>query len=257
MIKKILQIIKEEGSKGIYQRIRIRLYYLIKPKIVKSAYGVYLKSNWGDATFNLCFNGTYGYFFSNFLKKVKSNYEFVDIGSNQGIYSLIAAQNSNFKRIIAFEPVFSTYRLFKENIKKNKSKNILVKKLAISNNNGVSKIFFNKNHSGSASIKKENAKLFNKVFKIKTINYKSLNKILNFRKKKIIKIDVEGHELIVLNQLIRSNCFKLIDYIYVEVNFNYNKESYIKKKLLKYNFVNIYKTRRINNHCDFLFKRNI
>jgi len=255
MFKKIYQILNEEGIRGIYQRIRIRIYYLIKPKIVKSAYGVYLMSNWGDATFNLCFNGTYGYFFSNFLKKIKSNYEFIDIGANQGIYSLIASQNSNFKKVIAFEPITSTYKLFKDNIKINKSKKIFVKKLAISDTSGISKIYFNKKHSGAASIYKGNTKNSQKILKIKTIDYKILNKILNSKTKKIVKIDVEGHELVVLNQLIKLNFFKLIDYIFIEVNFNFNKTNYIKKKLAKYNFKDVYKTKTINNHCDFLFKR--
>lgn len=255
MFKKIYHILNEEGINGIYQRIRIRFYYLIKPKIVKSAYGVYLISNWGDATFNLCFNGTYGYFFSNFLKKIKNNYEFIDIGANQGIYSLIASQNFNFKKIIAFEPVSSTCELFRNNIKINKAKRIFPKKLAISDSSGVSKIFFNKNHSGAASINKENANYSKKILKIKTIDYKILNKIIKSKTKKIIKIDVEGHELVVINQLIKSNFFKLIDYIFVEVNFNFNKANYIKKKLAKYNFIDVYKTKKINNHCDFLFKR--
>ena len=63
MLRKIFRILNEEGVKGLYQRLRIRFLYIIKPNITKSAYGVKLYSKWGDATFNLCLSGTYGYFF--------------------------------------------------------------------------------------------------------------------------------------------------------------------------------------------------
>tara|TARA_B100000003_G_C10850806_1_gene338902 strand:- start:69 stop:842 length:774 start_codon:yes stop_codon:yes gene_type:complete len=255
MFKKIDTIFRQEGVIGFYQRIRIRFYYLFKPKIVKSAYGVYLNSNWGDATFNLCFNGTYGYFFSDFLKKMNKKYEFIDIGANQGIYSLIAAKNRNFKKIFAFEPVNQTFELLKKNIKINKFKNIIAKKYAISTYNGNVKILIKKNHSGSATIKSRYSCSYTNTSVIKTANFSVLNKLIKSDDRKVIKIDVEGHELEVVNQLIRTNFIKLVDFIYVEINFKKSNLSIIKNKLKKNNFYYIYKSPKINNHCDFLFKR--
>ena len=257
MFQKIIKIIRQEGINGIYQRLRIRFYYLFKPKIVKSAYGVYLNSNWGDATFNLCFNGTYGYFFSDFIKRLKKNYEFIDIGANQGIYSLIASKNTNIKRIIAFEPVDQTFKLLKENIRINKFTNIIAKKFAISKYNGKAKIQFNKNHTGTATIENRYLNLSKNLYSIKTVNFKVLNRLINSNYRKVIKIDIEGHELEVINQLIKTDFVKLIDFIYVEVNFKINSFSIIKDKLKKKNFYYVYKSPKINNHCDFLFKRKI
>ena len=257
MFKKIIKIFGQEGINGFYQRLRIRFYYLFKPKIVKSAYGVYLNSNWGDATFNLCFNGTYGYFFSDFIKKLNKRYEFIDIGANQGIYSLIASNNTNIKRIFAFEPVEQTFKLLKKNIKINKFTNIIAKKFAISNYNGKTKIQFNKNHTGAATIDKRYFDSSKNSHSIKTVNFKVLNSLIKSNDRKVVKIDVEGHELEVINQLIKTDFIKLIDFIYVEVRFKFNGFSIIKDKLKKNNFYYIYKSPKINNHCDFLFKRKI
>ena len=100
MLRKIQRILNDEGVKGFYQRLRIRFLYIIKPNITKSAYGVKLHSKWGDATFNLCLSGTYGYFFSDFLNNIEKPTNFVDIGANQGIYTLIASKNRNIKKFI-------------------------------------------------------------------------------------------------------------------------------------------------------------
>ena len=254
MFIKIFQILNDEGIKGFYQRLRIRFLYIIKPRITKSAYGVKLYSNWGDATFNLCLSGTYGYFFSDFLKNISKPYNFIDIGANQGIYSLIAAKNRNFKKIYSFEPVDDNYKLLTNNIKLNNINNIKSKKLAISHKNAVSYISFNKKHSGTSSLETKK-KQSQKLIKINTINYTNLKKIIDFKKKLIVKIDVEGHESVVIDQLIKSNLLKYIEYIYVEIDFKINKIGKIKEKIRKFNFIEVYRSKTINYHSDFLFKK--
>lgn len=254
MIRKIYRILNEEGSKGIYQRLRIRFLYIIKPKITKSAYGVKLYSKWGDATFNLCLSGTYGYFFSSFLNDIEKSYSFIDIGANQGIYTLIASKNVNFKKIYSFEPVPENFKSLKKNIKLNNFNRIIAKKVAISSQNKNSYISFDKKHTGSSSLdlKKDN---LNKLIKIKTVNFKYLNKMINLNYRLIIKIDVEGHEFVVLEQIVKSNLIKKVDYIYIEINFKKNNLMKIIKVLKKFNFIQVYKSKKINNHSDFLFKK--
>ena len=251
---KIFQILNDEGIKGFYQRLRIRFLYIIKPKITKSAYGVKLNSNWGDATFNLCLSGTYGYFFSDFLKNISKPHNFIDIGANQGIYSLVAAKNENFKKIYSFEPVIENFKLLKNNIKLNNINNIISKKYAISDKNAFNYISFNKEHSGSSSLEKK--KNFSKnLIKINTVNYTKLKKIIDLKNPLIVKIDVEGHESVVIDQLIKSNLLNNIEYIYVEIDFKINRIGKIKKKIKKFNFIEVYRSKTINYHSDFLFKK--
>ena len=68
---------------------------LINLKYVPSIYGPKLKTNWCDGTFQFCIFGSYGYFLSDFIKKINYKFYFLDIGANQGIYSLLAAKNLN------------------------------------------------------------------------------------------------------------------------------------------------------------------
>jgi len=254
MFLKIFQILNEEGIKGFYQRLRIRLLYIIKPKITKSAYGVKLHAKWGDATFNLCLNGTYGYFFSDFLNNISKPYIFVDIGANQGIYTLVASKNKNIKKIYSFEPVPENFSLLKKNIKLNNSSRIIPKKVAISSYNESRYISFDKNHTGTSSLdlKKKNS---DKLIWIKTINYKYLNELIKLNYKLIIKIDVEGHELVVLKQIIKSILIKKVEYIFIEINFKKNHFKEIKKIIQKLKLIQLYRSQKIKNHSDFLFKK--
>ena len=77
---------------------RYFLHYFGKNK-VKSYYGVYFKKNWLDRTFRFYINGDYGSFFSSYLKELSfGNWCFIDIGANQGLYSIIASQNQNIRK---------------------------------------------------------------------------------------------------------------------------------------------------------------
>ena len=71
----------------------------------------------------------------------------------------------------------------------------------------------------------------------------------------IVKIDVEGHESVVIDQLIKSNLLNNIEYIYVEIDFKINRIGKIKNKIKKFNFIEVYRSKTINYHSDFLFKK--
>ena len=255
MFKKILKINREETIIGFYQRIRFRILLIARPKIVKSAYGVWLNSNWGDATFNLCLTGTYGYYFSNFLEKIRYSCDFIDIGANQGLYSLVAGKNKNFVNIYAIEPVNQTSRLLKKNIKLNNYKNIKLVEAAISSKNEYKSIFLKNNHTGAATLNPKYTNLYNNDLKIKTINYLKLNKLIKSKRKLVVKIDVEGHEKIVIDQLIKSNFFERIDHIFLEVDDSYIDIKLTLLKLKKFGFKKFKKTPKIKTHYDILISR--
>ena len=66
---------------------------------VRSAYGVLMVPNWQDTTFRYCIFGTYGRDLADLLLEQREAFVFVDIGANQGLYSLIAAQNPKWNEI--------------------------------------------------------------------------------------------------------------------------------------------------------------
>ena len=86
--------------RGKILRIKLKFYELVNKKYVKSTYGVFLKANYRDVTFRLCILGCYGNFYCNRLKNIDEEFIFLDIGANQGIYSLIASQNLKTIRLM-------------------------------------------------------------------------------------------------------------------------------------------------------------
>ena len=72
---------------------------------VTSRYGVRMRANWKDRTFRYCHYATYGRALSDYLAAQDHAFSFIDIGANQGLYSLLAAQNPYCKAVVAFEPV--------------------------------------------------------------------------------------------------------------------------------------------------------
>src|SRR3546814_160245 len=83
---------------------------------VTARYGVRMRANWQDRTFRYCYYATYGRALSDYLAAQDRAFVFVDIGANQGLYSLLAAQNPRCAAAIAFEPVAATFALLRDNI---------------------------------------------------------------------------------------------------------------------------------------------
>ena len=90
--------------------------------VVTSRYGVRMRANWQDRTFQYCRYATSGHVLSDYLAAQDAPFAFVDIGANQGLYSLLAAQNPHCAAAIAFEPVAATFALLQDNIALNDAK---------------------------------------------------------------------------------------------------------------------------------------
>ena len=137
------------------------------------------------------------------LEHLPNKRTFIDVGANFGIYSLRISKFFKTLKIIAFEPVSTTFNKLKVHIKiNNLEKKIKIYNMGLSNTNGLKKMIAMKRRnyiqSGGFSFNIPKRKLSTE----ETIQYhKSIigDKILKFKKKKIaIKIDVEGYENKVL-----------------------------------------------------------
>ena len=84
IIKKILPV----KLKDIFKNTYIYLLRISGQNIVKSRYGILLKKNWSDPTFNFIVRASYGHYFWDFLSNISKNFIFIDIGSNQGLKNL-------------------------------------------------------------------------------------------------------------------------------------------------------------------------
>ena len=89
-----MYLIKTRQLKKIWSYIRyiqaimrIRIAYTYGRKVIKSKYGVLLSMNYGDRTFEFYVAGSYGYFYWDRLTNIQSEFLFLDIGANQGLYT--------------------------------------------------------------------------------------------------------------------------------------------------------------------------
>ena len=232
MIKKIFQIYKEESFKGIKRRLIIR-YWLIKfiickffkLKFVNSYYGIKLNANYDDATFKFYVTGSYGDDYWKHIEKKLQPFIFLDIGANQGLYTLCASMNKNCIACYSFEPVSRTFSLLKKNVMINNysTKCHLINK-AIANKSGIYDISIKNNHSGVATLHPRNNLISesnnNSIESIEAISHVEIDDLIKNTNKVslIVKIDVEGFEMNVIKELLKTQTAKYITEIYFEVD---------------------------------------
>ena len=148
-------------------------------------------------------------YLSKIFKKNTINY-FFDIGANSGIYSLVMSKQFPKISILSFEPVKSTFKKLNKNLTLNpKLKNIKRYNYGLSNINSKLKMkaLFKKNfiQSGGYGVvnNKDNIKNLHTEFAV----FKKADDKFKYKRKTIcLKIDVEGHEIFVLDGL--KNIFK-------------------------------------------------
>jgi len=150
-------------------------------------------------------------FLINNLKLFNIKY-FIDIGSNCGYYSLFVTNNNTQIKTIAFEPNQEAYYKFSKSLQENLhlSSRIKLYNFGLSNKNSKlqmkSLIKYGYAQTGGSSVDKQYKK---NTYEISLEKFYIGDKILKFNNKFLaIKIDVEGHELKVLQgfeKLIKKN----------------------------------------------------
>ena len=217
----------------------------------RSSYGVLMKTNWRDRTFIYCRFAVYGHGLSDYLKSLKQPFVFLDIGANQGLYSLIAGQNPHCTKAIALEPVPDTFGRLSQNINANNLHGkVQAVQAALSNQEGTAKIAFDATHSGLASLRNNGAD----GLEIKTIDMEALDNLLGDPEMLVIKVDVEGHEAAVMAELVKSRFLSRIQSVFYEVDAKWSDADSLRKILESGGFTNFATVGR-GKHYDVLATR--
>lgn len=125
---------------------------------------------------------------------VGKNSTVVDVGASFGFYSLYSSKVSRAKKVIAFEPTSRSFRLFLKNIKENYLHNIAAHQLAIGEEEGEAKLYWDESCFGSNS-------LIRKSSRYELVKVMPLDKLVS--RADFVKIDVEGAEYEVLQGMKR------------------------------------------------------
>ena len=193
----------------------------------------------------------------------------IDVGANRGQFALVASCCFPFAKIISFEPLKSSYLIFKKIFRNNA--NINIYNIAVGDREAEIPIHIS-NHDDSSSllpIGKLQTLLFPGTNEKKTeiIKMQKLYNLLNkaeLQKQVLLKIDVQGYELKVLEGC--DDLLELIKYVYIECSFLelYDKQalaheviSFLEKRGFRlagvYNV--FYNFNGISIQGDFLFAR--
>ena len=212
---------------------KTRIFNLIIKLSIKnwkySYYNVKITNqNFNDLTYRLSLGGGYGKYYSNYLKKISHKFIFLDIGSNLGIFSLISNSNKNCKYIYAFDPLPKIKKVILENFRLNNVRGKFFN-IGIYKKNIKKKLYISKKDSGSSSlIKGIKPQDYIKVQLKNSTFFKK--KISNLEKKKIIiKIDAEGVEYDIIEELKKTNILDNTFSIFLEIkapNVEFKKKKF-------------------------------
>lgn len=139
-------------------------------------------------------------------KILKSHMKVFDVGSNIGYYVLIESRLLKSEgKILAIEPDEENIKLLKKNIQLNNPKvNIQILKSAVSNKSGIKKFYYSQQSNLHSFHPDGSAKKFlsgkSKDIEVTTIS--DLSK--KYFKPDIIRMDVEGHEVEIMESLIKD-----------------------------------------------------
>ena len=224
---------------------------------LKGFYNIYLTPAYHDKTFEYCFKGTYGTQFSDFLANITDELFFLDIGANQGLYSVLAGKNPAVKKIFSFEPNQVIVPRLINNLKINQIHTSEIIPAAISNQTGELTLNTVEGHSGKSSLRtvKQENKTTSTVKIIQTINHEALNKRIQGQSLNGIKIDVEGHEEVVIQELVKCDFFKQTQWIFCEIDEKWINPENIYRLLRKEGFTCFERIGNHPTHYDVMMRR--
>lgn len=148
---------------------------------------------------------------------LKNDMVFVDIGANQGEYTLFAAKRLTAGNVLAFEPLPSIRKVLAGNIAMNGFRNIQVFDVGLSDQEGSLQIHeIDDAHEGLATFYPADRKSKSSL----SVNLKTLDAVFpatGLRRLDLIKMDIEGGEL----KALRGSINTLKDYrptVLIEIN---------------------------------------
>jgi FkbM family methyltransferase len=201
-----------------------RLLLMLPFRALRSRYGPLLANVRGDRTFRFCATGAYGEFIAERLRKTGKEFAFFDIGANVGVFSLVAAGNPQCRAVYAFEPNPLSYAFLVRNIQLNRATKATPFCAALTRRGGAcSELWIPDRHSGRASLSRRIGS--GATHLVLNADRELLNCLARRISVDVVaKIDVEGHEPVVLGELLNSDLRAKLTDVIVELSYRRNAE---------------------------------
>jgi FkbM family methyltransferase len=192
---------------------------------LRSAYGPYLVVRSEDTTYRLSLFGSYGPFVASKIQAQTQPFTFLDVGANTGVFALVAAAQPECQAAFAFEPNPETYEMLEANIALNHA-DVVPFPLAISAGDpGTQSLWVPEGHSGGATFRTNHDDRQHDEVRVQTVGRQFLDELATrVTAPVLLKIDVEGHESEVLDELFASALGAHVRDIIVECDENFQPE---------------------------------
>ncbi len=186
--------------------------------------------------------------------KIQEKDIIVDIGAQAGFFSMYCAKKASKGEIFCYEPIKENFLQIKKNKELNKLTNIFPHNLAVSEKRGKIKIWINPINCGGHSVYSKDKIFFEEV---KCITLNDVIKENKLEKIDLLKIDCEGSEYGIFNNLKEEN-LKRIKQIAMEAHYlDENKNPLIMINYLRKNNFNVFSTKlKKNSSANILAIRN-
>jgi len=225
-----------------------------QPQPVVGHYGVPMLPDWSDRTFAYCHYATYGDYLPNVLAAIDTPFAFVDIGANQGLFSLVAAKNPNCRKIVAMEPVPATFAKLQANLELNGLEDrAQAFNAAIADRAGSAEIALKPEHSGAASLR-EGTDFGGASQTIRLFSIAELDPHLPANLPLFVKIDIEGYEPVAIRQLLKSAHAGRIMALFYEMDERWSDADEVRAMLNAAGFT-AWRKFGIGRHYDMLAER--
>lgn len=221
---------------------------------VRGRYGVAMWPDWHDRTFAYCHYATYGQYLPQILARIDAPFAFLDIGANQGLFSLVAARNPQCQRIVALEPVPGTFAKLEANLALGElGERAVALNAALADRAGSAEIALKPEHSGAASLR-EGTDFGGACQTIRLFSITELDPHIPANLPLFVKIDVEGYEPVAVRQLLRSAHASRIMGIFYEMDERWADAGSVRADLEAAGFTSFRKF-GIGRHYDMLAER--
>lgn len=141
----------------------------------------------------------------------------IDCGANIGMSVLYFKKKHPNSKIIAFEPNPYAFEILTKNVQQNKLQNVWIHNLALTDNNGNKDFYFSQKDSLVGSFNK--ARGGGSYISVRT---NRLSSFIEYLEIDLVKIDVEGAEIEIINDLLITDKLKFIKRFFIEYHHKIN-----------------------------------
>jgi len=223
-------------------RAKIALLLMLKIRSIRSHYGPKFVLHTPDQTLFFYIEGSYGDYYWDHLKSIQYDFVFLDIGANQGLFTIGAIENPRLQRAYAFEPVSETFGRLQANLRLNRvTEKCRAINVAIAATQGEAQISVIDGHTGAATMRPTLVDFHgpSTTERVRTWNSEKLSEEILERGIPIVaKIDVEGFEEIVLREVFSGVFAGDIWSVFIEIDEDWVDQTVISAILSENGFHN-------------------